>query len=306
LRQEYALEAGRCEIDAREFACGVSTGLAIDELLHLWRGAVDPALLATNAWAAVRNARSELILRIAALPAAEQAALSELARFTALFPGDREVDLIRPHGPGSRPRLLVVEDDLAMMTEIQERLDANYRTTPIASIEEWRTFKKDPQNLEWIDGALVDLHLTSSLNDRRGIEIVKYLRDQTGIPAVLFTANGLERSGVRHQRRMAEYRLVDIVDKRTDDWWDALDAACRLLTGSGEPERRWRLETWLETAHLGLQRETDGAPPGSVTARRRQQGDRDYLRVLGLVRLDDIDVAEREVDRFCRTWPSSR
>jgi len=302
---EYALDTGCCRVDAQEFIRGVGDGWPIDSLLGLWRGAIDPAVLNTRPWTAVKRARAELIRRIAALAEPEQTALTELDRFADLFPGDKDVDEIRPHGPGSRPRLLLVEDEPEMMREIRGRLEPYYRITPITTIDDWRDFRKQPENLERIDGALVDLHLTSSLNDQRGIEIVKYLRDYTRIPAALFTANGMERSGYQHQRRMAEFRLVDIVDKKNDDWWEALEAASRLLTGTGVPERRRRLETWLETAYLKLQRETEGAPPGSVPAGRRRRCDQDYARVLALVRVEDIETAEREVDRFCRSWPTS-
>jgi CheY-like chemotaxis protein len=302
---EYALDMGHCRVDAQEFIRGVGEGRPIDGLLALWRSAVEPAVLKTMPWAAVKRARAELIQRIAALAEPEQTALTELARFADLFLGDKDVDQIRPYGPGSRPRLLLVEDEPEMMKEIRSRLEPYYRITPITTLDDWWDFLRQPENLERIDGALVDLHLTSSLNDKRGIEIVKHLRDHTGIPAALFTANGMERSGYQHQRRMAEFRLVDIVDKKNDDWWEALETASRLLTGTGVPERRHRLETWLETAYLKLKRETEGAPPGSVAAGRRRRCDDDYGQVLPLVRVGDIEVAEREVDRFCKSWPTS-
>jgi CheY-like chemotaxis protein len=302
---EYALDMACCRVDAQEFIRGVGAGLPIDTLLGLWRGAVEPAVLKATPWATVRRARDALIQRIAALAEPDQTALTELARFADLFPGDKDVDQIRPHGPGSRPRLLLVEDEPEMMKEIRGRLEPYYRFTPITTLDDWWDFLKQPENLERIDGALVDLHLTGSLNDKRGIEIVKYLRDHTGIPAALFTANGMERSGYQHQRRMAEFRLVDIVDKKNDDWWEALESASQLLTGTGVQERRRRLETWLETAYLKLKRETEGAPPGSVPAGRRSRCDQDYGRVLTLVKVGDIEAAEREVDRFCRSWRTS-
>ncbi len=302
--REYGLDPS-CRVDARDFVRGVREGWPSDELLRLWRGAPGPGVLDTWPWAEVRQARLSLLQRIAGLPEPEQAALAELGRFADLFPGDRDVDAIRPHGPGSRPRLLVVEDDPAMLREIRDRLGDYYRITPVTRIEDWRTLRKEPGSLDRIDGALVDLHLTTDLNDKRGVEIIKYLRDYTKIPAALFTANGMERSGYLHQHRMAEYRLVDIVDKKNDDWWEALENAARLLVGTGVRERRHRMETWLEAAHRKIRRETEDAPPGSVSARRRQDCDKHYSQVIGLVRVGDIDEADRAVQQFYKRWPIS-
>jgi hypothetical protein len=92
---EYALDMGHCRVDAQEFIRGVGEGRPIDGLLALWRSAVEPAVLKTMPWAAVKRARAELIQRIAALAEPEQTALTELARFADLFLGDKDVDQIR-------------------------------------------------------------------------------------------------------------------------------------------------------------------------------------------------------------------
>ena len=81
---EYALDMGRCWVDAQEFIRSVGDGRPIDSLLGLWRGAVEPAVLKTRPWAAVNRARAELIQRIAALAEPEQTALTELVRFAEL------------------------------------------------------------------------------------------------------------------------------------------------------------------------------------------------------------------------------
>ena len=113
--REYSLDPRQCWVDSSEFVRGVDEGQPIDGLLQLWRGTLSPQILDTPPWSIVKQARARLIQRIAELPDREQAALTELGRFTGLFPGDAAVDAIRPHGPGSRPRLLVVEDDPTMM-----------------------------------------------------------------------------------------------------------------------------------------------------------------------------------------------
>jgi len=297
----YQLDPALCRADAVAFVRGVDAGEDIDDLLQLWRG---PAAAGVLRSAEVKDALARLVQRICELPDADLAALAELPRFAALFPDDQTLDRVRPSGPRSMPRLLVVEDSPEMMAEICDRL-TSYRLTPKTSIEEWRKFRDDKAHLGLIQGALVDLSLAAKGDDRKGLEIVRYLQEHTEVPTALVTANRMESSEYRQAERMEEFRLVDIVNKQSPDWYNELEATAELLVGRGVAERRRRMETWLNAAYRKVRRETHDAAPGSVAARRRRQCGRDYMIALGLARLDDVDVAQTAVDQFCATWRTS-
>jgi len=169
----YRLNRDKCRVDAWEFITTVDSA-DIGELIAMWRPEV-PALVGPR-WARVRAARVRLIDRIAQLTPQDQAALVGLERFTSIFPGDPEIDPIRVGGSDGRPRLLVVDDDPDVNLEICERLKPYYECVPITEITEWRhKFRDNRANLADIQGALVDLHLTRSLADSRGLEIVLFL-----------------------------------------------------------------------------------------------------------------------------------
>jgi CheY-like chemotaxis protein len=301
-RTRYQLDPGKCRVDAMAFGHGVEAGNDVDDLLRLWRGTPPEGVL--NA-PAVKEALDRLIKRIGDLADVDQAALAELPRFAALFPDDRALDQFRRSGPHSKPRLLIVEDNAEMMEEIRGRLETAYRLKCLASIEDWRKFRGDRAALGLIQGALIDLSLTPDGDDRRGLEIVRYLQDNTEIPAALVTANRMESSEFRQAERMEEFRLVDIVSKQSANWYDALEATADLLVGRGVGERQRRMETWLNAAHRKVRRETHDAAPGSVAAGRRQRCDAEYVTVLGYVRIGDVDAAQKAVDRFCLTWRTS-
>lgn len=296
----YQLCPRECRVDAREFIVGVDAGRDPGELMRMWRQAPDG--FPGGLWARVTAARSRLIQRIAAMPPESQAAWPELDRFTELFRDDQELDQIRWHGDRARKRLLVVEDDESMLGEICDRLNSYYRVEPVSSLREWYKFRDAPDSLDSTDGALIDLHLTTDRDDKRGLEIVKYLRDRTEIPVALVTANPPERSHYGHDHVRHEFRLVDIVDKHQHDWWEALDRAVLLLVGNGDAERRRRLESWLETTWRNIRRETATDPPGSVGYRRRKACDEEYGKALVALRLADIDKATEAVRAFYKRW----
>jgi hypothetical protein len=283
------------------FVQGVEAGDDVDDLLRLWR---DVPLEGVVSAPPVKDALNRLIKRIGDLPEAGQAALAELPRFAALFPDDHELDRFRRSGPRSRPWLLIVEDHPEVMDEICGRLTA-YRLKCLASIEDWRKFRGDRAGLSLIQGALIDLSLTATGDDQKGLEIVRYLQDNTEVAAALVTANRMESSEFRQAERMEEFRLVDIVNKQSVNWYNALEATAELLVGRGIGERQRRMETWLNAAHRKVRRETHDAAPGSVAAGRRQRCDEDYMNTLRLVRIGDVDAAQQAVERFCVTWRTS-
>ena len=302
----YFLGQERCTVNALDFAHGVDVGADIDGLLRLWRGAVPADVLNSRPWKTVKDARARLIERIAGLPLEERTALTELARFTELFPNDSEVDAIRLRGKRHRPRLLVIDDSAQVLEEIRARLKTSYDITTLPGVEEWRDFRDAPAKLDLIDGVLIDLRLTADGDDKRGIEIARHLRDHTDIPAALMTANSTERSETRHAELREEFRLVDIVNKQGKDWSEELERTAELLVGDGVEERQNRMQTWLKTAYRKVKRDTRNAAPNTTAFRSRQACYKAYLAALSLVEEGDLDAAQLEVDRFCQArWTSA-
>jgi CheY-like chemotaxis protein len=298
-RTQYQLDPERCHVDAVAFVRGVDAVGDLDDLLRLWRGAAPASVLRPPV---VKAAMTRLIKRISDLPDEDLAVLAEMPRFAALFPDEHDLDRARQSGPRSKPRLLVVEDNAPVMEEICGRLEATCRLTRLTSIEDWRRFRGSMAELRLIQGALIDLSLTALGDDQKGLEIVRYLQENTEIPVALVTANRMESSEYRQAERMEEFRLVDIVSKQSANWYNALEATADLLVGNGVVARRRRMETWLNAAHRKIRRETRDAAPGSVAARRRQQCDTDYAAALGVVRVGDVDAGQQAVDQFCVTW----
>lgn len=297
----YQLDPARCRVDAMEFVQGVDAGRDVDDLLRLWRA--NPEVdLASPPWAAVKEARTRLIKRIADLSEEEHAALAELARFEALFPDDQELDRIRPSGPHSKHWLLVAEDNPAMMEEICGRLEKKYNIKQISDIRQWRDFRKVASQLDKMHGALIDLSLTPSGRDKDGLEIARDLQD-TEIPVALVTANRMESTEFLREDRKAEYRLVDIVDKTDPNWFNALRITAALLTGDGLEQRRWRMQTWLKAAHRNFRRQASDS--GSLAYKGRKEWDEIYAKALGLSVVGDVDEAAEAVSRYCRTWRTS-
>ncbi len=305
-RRTYQLDAGQCRIDAAEFVAGVNAGRDIDDLLRLWRGTVPQEVLASPAWASITAARTLLIDRIAELPVEEHLALTELERFAGLFPDDQELDAIRPGGRRRRPRILVVEDNEQVLHEICSKLKTDYDIIGVPGRDEWRSDFRDKDKHDFIDGALIDLHLTRLGNDFRGREIASYLCEHTEIPAALVTANSGQRSQYRQAKNMEELRLVDIVNKQGEEWYEELESTARLLVGEGVKERQHRMRTWLAHAYRKVERDTDRAAPNSIEFRSRQACFRDYQAALGLVEGGDLDAAQQAVDRFCKSSWTSR
>jgi hypothetical protein len=298
----YELDSDMCQVDAEFFVHGVKSGHDLDELLRLWRSPASPAVLGSPV---VRKALDKLIDRISDLSEADRAALVELPRFAALFPDDEGLDKIRPSGPRSQPRLLVVEDDVGVMYEICARLETAYRLKALTSIDDWRKFRTRNAELKLIQGALIDLSLTPEGGDHKGLEIVGYLRDNTEIPAALVTANFIEVNELGQQDRMDEFRLVDILNKQSQIWYDGLESTAERLVGTGIEERRWRMERWLRSTYRKVNRKTHGAEPDSMEARRRMSCHEQFIAALDLVMIGDVDGAQEAVNRFCKTWRTS-
>ena len=186
------------------------------------------------------------------------------------------------------------------MRQVCRRLTANYDITPLRDIDEWFDFRdNNAAQLDLIQGALIDLSLNSNSNDKEGLTIVTHLRDKTNIAVALVTANSLENTEFKQRERMALYRLVDIVNKQSDNWYSGLEDTARLLVGDAAQERRKRAETWLNAAHQKVMMETSDSDPDSVEGRYRRDRHAEWAVLLGRVQVDNVDDTERAVRRFC-------
>ncbi|WP_067178151.1 hypothetical protein [Microtetraspora niveoalba] len=304
----YRLDPARCRVDAIRFVEGVQglrdTGPGrIDELMGLWRA--DPREIhpgvAAHWWRPLIEARDTLVRHVLAMDPAARAALDRLGAFTACFPHDPIVDRIRP---GGRKRLLIVDDDVEVGRDIHRLLRPYYDCTLLTGedvLEQWERMIDDPR-LHTFDGALIDLHLTGTLNDRRGYVIAAHLRDFTDVPAALVTANATDVSHRRQQATMEEYRLVDIVPKTNPAWHEGVREAARLLTDEDETARRKRLEVFLASAWREVRRRRESLPDGSVGAGRLAGAGAKYQEADHEVRYGAFDVAERLVRRFRHEW----
>jgi Trypsin-like peptidase domain len=92
----------------------------------------------------------------------------------------------RPRPPGARSRLLIVDDQVGLTVK---QLLAGYDCEVVTSIEMWWQLVEDGDLA--FDGALVDLHLTSNMNDEYGGEVLRFLRENTSIPALLMSVSPL-------------------------------------------------------------------------------------------------------------------
>ncbi|WP_326645145.1 hypothetical protein OG884_12270 [Streptosporangium sp. NBC_01755] len=304
----YRLDLERCVVDAVRFIKGAERldGAGpghLDELMGLWRA--DPHELYPGLeerwWRPLIEARDRIVWHVHRMDPDERAALARLGAFTACFPHERAIDRIRP---GDRKRLLIVDDDVVVSQDIHRLLKPYYVCKVLTGedvLEQWERLIDDPE-LDTFHGALIDLHLTGSLNDQRGYGIVEHLRDFTDIPAALVTANAMDVSHRHQQTTMEEYRLVDIVPKTNPAWHNGVREAARLLVDEGEEFKLKRLEIFLASAWREVRRRRESLPSGSVEARRLAGSVREYETADRAVRYGSFEEAERLVKSFRRTW----
>ena len=93
---------------------------------------------------------------------------------------------LRPRPPNARPRLLIVDDQVGLTIK---HLLAGYDCVVVTSIGMWWQLVEDGDLA--FDGALVDLHLTAKMNDEHGGEVLRFLREETSIPALLMSVSPL-------------------------------------------------------------------------------------------------------------------
>ncbi|WP_157239220.1 response regulator [Catenuloplanes japonicus] len=300
--ESYLLNADHVWVDAWQFLRPPATDLSLEDSLRLWRGPVRRPGLTATVFERIEQARLDLVSRVLGVAQPDTALRDAVIGFIAAFPGDSLADQLRARYGRERKRILVVDDDPDVRREICGQLEPNHDVEPIKDIEAWRNLRDRPQDLARIDGALVDLHLKGGDDDNRGMEIVKYLRRHTEVPVAVVTANIRQGTTRQVTDLMAEYRIIDVVNKRQPDWLEALDDVLEQLIGTSDRAVRTRARSWLQTAYRDVRRDTEQAPPGSPGASRRRDCDREYQNLLPAVEARPVDELTDRVRTFCRRW----
>lgn len=213
---------------------------------------------------------------------------------------DQELDPIRPSGqrpPGKK--LLIVEDEIGE-TIVDVLEEEGYECTLITSYAAWKKLRD--KGLVGFDGALVDLHLHSR-DDAMGMHIIKYLRDSTEIPTAMVTTNPQHTRHHDKHQMLAEYRLVDLVDKDDRErYLQDLPATARLLVGTDDESCRHRLATWVEAAVCRVTRETAESGSDQVAQDRLRECREAAQRAQDTIRFGSLNEAQRQVDTLCRQF----
>lgn len=311
----YFLDRQAVRVDAQDFISGVGKlrdlsgppgPVELAPLIGLWHG--DPRVchpqVEPDRWKEVFGCRDRLLETLADADLEVLRQLDGLEGFLDLFPGDRLCDPVRQRlRAGERRRILVVEDQMTDM--IENALESHgFSCLTVRSLDDWWQLRRDREaEVRQLAGALVDLHLTPQLDDRRGLEVVAWLARHTEVPASLMTMappTGDLYDSTLVQR--ARYRLVGIIHKGTPQAdLTAIRTAAEALVSQDPKHRRRRAETWLEWAALRADEKLDtgGSGRNAALQRCRQHAD----RVRGTLRNGTVEDAEREMRAFLHQYP---
>ena len=264
----YQLDLDRRDIDVLDFIeCVRAPRLDVGEisrLLAMWRG--DPRTVFDNMpsseWAPLVRGFDQFMGHIKQLPAAELHRLRPaLDEFADRFP-DLTADVAWPSAvaPARRPRLLIVENEV-QVAEMLATILYDYDTTLAVTLAE--AMQVATEQLDDIDGALIDLHLTERL-DSAGLEVLAYIRDRRPeLPRILITAS--PPPGSQEQMRRV-YGIMDILVKGADGYSASgvRDAVAQLFNEAPEAARQ-RAEARLQSHAIRVRRRLNQQ---SIAARR--------------------------------------
>ena len=306
--RRYRLDPARYDIDSVRFQNGAGSLMPddlaqVDALLALWRHdprqenpEVDSAL-----WDPVYEARQTLIGRLERLTVSQRDQLAELPRFLRLYPRDGTLDELRPVADTpARKRLLIVEDQTG--DQIKDLLeDAGYKCELAENFGQWRELCKAGVRGRF-DGAIVDLHLDGD-GDAMGERIIKYLCEETDIPAAVITVDPEEKNSVREKYKwLAAYRIVDLVEKYQDKrYFRQLVKAAKVMTGDDEQSRRDRLRIWVD--HVEHVTERTAATGGTLAKDNWTRCRTAVRKARDAIDGEAIETAQRQVDDLYRSFP---
>lgn len=210
----YRIGVPEDDIDAWVFRRGVaeltdeSPPTRLDRLLGMWQG--DPRdnnfEIRDGIWRPFNEARTKLVSRVLALPEDERARLTNWGRFCELFHRD-SFTWDRGHAPRPRrKRVLVVDDKIGDSLALV--LDASYDCTVVHSFVEAVEWLR-AGDVDSIDCAVVDRHLTDSMVDAQGeVIVLQLLRTRPALPVVLMSAALAEADMDDEKARLGVARII--------------------------------------------------------------------------------------------------
>jgi hypothetical protein len=152
---------------------------------------------------------------------------------------------------GTRRRRLLIVDD--MVGHVLADILRDYDCTVVSSVEEWRSLTCAGDLA--FDAAIVDTHLSPSMDDWQGLVVARFIRDRTRIPTLLMSEQLLYGS-LGHLRQ--RYGVADLFMKSPGASGRQMREALSRI--AGPPITRWY-------AFLAPLRRTFGALAASTTAR---------------------------------------
>jgi hypothetical protein len=198
--------------------------------------------------------------------------LPELAAFTRRLPGDGRSVQLAPQA--RRGKLLVVEDQI--LRELVDILEPDYDVLSITSYRQWEAVRHRPEFYE-VEGAIIDRHLEAAPNgsshgDQSGLEVARYLRDNTRVRTVLLSVD-VDASHRNTENLIEEYRLLDVVRKESNGSLDvaAIRAAARMVMHPDAKARRKWVTCCLDTAMWRAHAEFGSGALGRACVERRER-----------------------------------
>lgn len=304
----YRLDLPRGRVDALDFLDTVRAdqldAAEIARLLGLWRG--DPRAIFDDMpgaeWAALSRGLDRFAGHIRMLPVFELRQLgAALEDFADLFP-DLALEAALPTvaAPSHQRRLLIVENDVNVAKMLASIL-YDYQTTIAVTLAE--AMQIVTEQLDELDGALVDLHLTERL-DSAGLEVLSYIRDRRPeLPRMLITAS--PPAGSQEQMRRV-YGIIDTLVKGADGYsaGGVRDVVGQMFNEAPESARRRsvaRLESHASRVRRQLTQRTIAANRGIRAGERTSY--RELERCTGALEQFERNTDEL-IQQLSRSAPS--
>jgi CheY-like chemotaxis protein len=261
-RSFYRLDLARHEVDALDFIDSVRADHIatpdIGRLIALWRG--DPRVifgeLDLHEWDVLMQAKDTFAKHLQRVPPSEVPQLrSALDSFAELFP--EIATTVRPQPPvmaRHKPRVLIVENE-ENVAQMLASILFDYQTIIAVTVKE--AMQIIDEQLDDLDGALVDLHLTDH-RDSAGLEILSCIRDRRPeLPRLLITASPNE--GSQEQLRRT-FGIVDTLVKGSHGYGaSGVRDAVKLMFDSSDDATRRRAAARFESHAIQVRRALVGS-----------------------------------------------
>lgn len=254
----YRLDIPRVSVDALDFIDSVRAGsldvTEIDRLLALWRG--DPRVIYAGMpeaeWAPLMRAVDRFVDHLTHLPAAEARQLGRsVDSFSEVFPHLSATVRRGETTPVERQRRILIVENEVNVAKMFAHILFDYQTIIAVSLED--AMRVVTEQLDDLDGALIDLHLTDRL-DSAGLEVLAYIRDRRPeLPRLMITASPPPGS----QEKMRQtYGIMDTLIKGADGYSanGVRDAVSQMFDDSADARRR-RANTQFEMHAAKVQRQ---------------------------------------------------